>query len=118
MPRLGGSPGSLACCSCGRGRPLTRVLAASFVAQAQAAPVREVVLDVDCSEAGASIHAESSRHGMLQGGLVAQHNAELRARALTHVLRVRRDVPFRHVRSLVALAVLMAALVLLGVLHS
>ena len=76
--------------------------------------VREDIAGSDvCSDAGSSMHAGSSRHGMLASGLVARRNAELQMRAKTYVLRVRRDVPFRHARILFALALLLIGLTVL-----
>lgn len=74
----------------------------------------EIVLDVmdDSVSRGPSVHRGSapvsSRHGVLAGGgPVARRNAELRKLADSHLLLVRRDVPFWHVRSLVTLVVLL-----------
>ena len=60
------------------------------------------------SDAGSSVHVGTSRRGLVCGGLVARRNEELRACAQSHILRVRRDVPFRHVRALFALVGLLA----------
>ena len=71
------------------------------------------------SEAGSSVRLGGSRHGLLgAGGLIDRRNEELRERSKTYVLRVRRDVPFRHVRTLVCFAALLAASVVAGYLKS
>ena len=76
----------------------------------------EIVLDVRepdtvLNTPEPSLHAGSSRHGMLAkgglGGLVARRNMERRELSKSFVLRVRRDVRFRHLRTLLAFAVVM-----------
>ena len=82
-------------------------------------PMEAVVLDVRedwTSDPGSSLHAGSSRHGPEQRGqvgggvhgVVAMRNRELSQRSERFVLRVRRDAPFRHLRSLLTLVVLVA----------